>query len=419
MPPDLFRKSALDKLSSPEQLDQLMSITSPRAWIALAALGGLLAAVLLWSVYGSVYTKLNGQGIIVKKGGVFNVVAMGTGIVTDIQDLAGGDAVQKGQVIARIAQPVLEEEVRSAEKILADYRRERERIRKFGDDDLGLQRKSLEQQQATYRLVAKAREELIGSLERTLVQQADLRRDGLITQQRYEDVKQQLYAARQELEGAQNQLQQIAIQALGLENRNRERLRSIEERVLDAESRLEDARTRLELAGKVVSQYDGKVLEVMVSAGDMITENTPVASLEMAGKALEAVVYLPAHSEIKLVANGTAVQVSPGTVKREEYGFLLGRVASVSEFPATREGMTSLLKNEGLVEALSRQGPPIAVSVDLVPDPATASGYRWSSRAGARVQLSSGTSCTASVLVREQAPITLVIPLLKRFFGIY
>jgi HlyD family secretion protein len=419
MPPDLFRKSALDKLSSPEQLDQLMSITSPRAWIALAALGGLLAAVLLWSVYGSVYTKLNGQGIIVKKGGVFNVVAMGTGIVTDIQDLAGGDSVHKGQVIARIAQPVLEEEVRSAEKILADYRRERERIRKFGDDDLGLQRKSLEQQQATYRLVAKAREELIGSLERTLVQQADLRRDGLITQQRYEDVKQQLYAARQELEGAQNQLQQIAIQALGLENRNRERLRSIEERVLDAESRLEDARTRLELAGKVVSQYDGKVLEVMVSAGDMITENTPVASLEMAGKALEAVVYLPAHSEIKLVANGTAVQVSPGTVKREEYGFLLGRVASVSEFPATREGMTSLLKNEGLVEALSRRGPPIAVSVDLVPDPATASGYRWSSRAGARVQLSSGTSCTASVLVREQAPITLVIPLLKRFFGIY
>ncbi|MEY4095680.1 MAG: hypothetical protein RLZZ53_2879, partial [Acidobacteriota bacterium] len=33
----IFRKVALDRLASPEQLDLLMEVTSPRSWIALVA----------------------------------------------------------------------------------------------------------------------------------------------------------------------------------------------------------------------------------------------------------------------------------------------------------------------------------------------------------------------------------------------
>ena len=38
----LFRKAALEKLSSPERLDVMMKVTSPAAWLALAALGAIL-----------------------------------------------------------------------------------------------------------------------------------------------------------------------------------------------------------------------------------------------------------------------------------------------------------------------------------------------------------------------------------------
>lgn len=34
----IFRQSSLDRLSSPEQLDQLIRITSRRSWIALVAM---------------------------------------------------------------------------------------------------------------------------------------------------------------------------------------------------------------------------------------------------------------------------------------------------------------------------------------------------------------------------------------------
>ena len=39
---EIFRKSALDRMASPEQLDALMRITSPRGWIALLTIGFLL-----------------------------------------------------------------------------------------------------------------------------------------------------------------------------------------------------------------------------------------------------------------------------------------------------------------------------------------------------------------------------------------
>jgi HlyD family secretion protein len=40
----LFRKAAIDKLSSPERLDVLMEVTSPAGWVALWTLGGVLVA---------------------------------------------------------------------------------------------------------------------------------------------------------------------------------------------------------------------------------------------------------------------------------------------------------------------------------------------------------------------------------------
>jgi len=47
-----FRKEALKKLSSPDDLDRLMPVTDSRGWIALFASGVFLFAVLIWGFYG-------------------------------------------------------------------------------------------------------------------------------------------------------------------------------------------------------------------------------------------------------------------------------------------------------------------------------------------------------------------------------
>jgi HlyD family secretion protein len=44
MQKSLFRQEAMDKTLSPDELDRLMRVTSPRGWLALIALLALVAA---------------------------------------------------------------------------------------------------------------------------------------------------------------------------------------------------------------------------------------------------------------------------------------------------------------------------------------------------------------------------------------
>lgn len=62
----LFRQKALEKLASPEQLDQLMSMTTPRRWLLLLGLGGLLLIVIVWSVADTLPTTLDANGALIR-----------------------------------------------------------------------------------------------------------------------------------------------------------------------------------------------------------------------------------------------------------------------------------------------------------------------------------------------------------------
>lgn len=62
----VFRKAALERLSTPEQLDQLIRVTRPRSWILLTGLLTLVAAFLLWGIFGTLTLRVEGHGVIVE-----------------------------------------------------------------------------------------------------------------------------------------------------------------------------------------------------------------------------------------------------------------------------------------------------------------------------------------------------------------
>jgi multidrug efflux pump subunit AcrA (membrane-fusion protein) len=111
----IFRQSALEGLSSPEQLDRLVKITPPRAWIALWAVVAILGAVLVWSFVGALPTRIAGRGVLIHDGGTFNVVATSGGTLLDFAAFTPGEPVHKGQVIARITDPALQQQLAAAE----------------------------------------------------------------------------------------------------------------------------------------------------------------------------------------------------------------------------------------------------------------------------------------------------------------
>ena len=52
----LFRKKALDRISSPEQLTDYLRVTNPGIWVILIAVILLLAGILAWSTVGTLET---------------------------------------------------------------------------------------------------------------------------------------------------------------------------------------------------------------------------------------------------------------------------------------------------------------------------------------------------------------------------
>ncbi len=52
----IFRQKSLKRVSSPEELNDYIRVTSPSVWIVLAALVLLLVGMLAWSILGNIQT---------------------------------------------------------------------------------------------------------------------------------------------------------------------------------------------------------------------------------------------------------------------------------------------------------------------------------------------------------------------------
>lgn len=50
----IFREKSIKKVTSPEELNDYIHVTSPSVWIVLAAIVLLLAGMIVWSIFGKV-----------------------------------------------------------------------------------------------------------------------------------------------------------------------------------------------------------------------------------------------------------------------------------------------------------------------------------------------------------------------------
>jgi multidrug efflux pump subunit AcrA (membrane-fusion protein) len=98
---DPYRKQALDRLSSPEELDRLVRVARPGTWIALGGLLVVVAAVVLWATLSTVTTTASGLGFVLPQGGLIEASAARPGIVRQIE-VRPDERVQAGDVVARL-----------------------------------------------------------------------------------------------------------------------------------------------------------------------------------------------------------------------------------------------------------------------------------------------------------------------------
>ena len=359
----VFRKVSLERLSSPEQLDQRLTVVSPKGVLALVVLFSLVAIAVLWGFLGRISEKVQGQGILLFGEGISSVVSPVTGMVSDLS-VRNGDLVETGQIIAHVYQPEILMKIESLQDNLAALG--------------GINRN--------------------GTIDISKVNNYEV-------YSRFIDM-----ARRARIEGGEA--------VLHLEE-------SINVYRTDLEVNIAKLKDDLAKNSIIMASASGTVISLDFSNGDYVSTGQTIATIareRIAGGTVVSnnvilVTYVPIAYG-KKIKEGMEVDVTPSTVNREEYGYMLGHVTSVWDYPATRESMMVSLRNLSLVETFLQNGAVLEVQIELLRSP-TISGYRWSTPNGAPYAINPGTLCSSDFRVSTSRPIEIALTFLKSLFRSY
>ena len=94
----LFRKKSLDKISSPEKLNDYISVTNPGIWLLLVGIAVVLIGAVIWGFFGKLETRIKVPAIVGDEGTMLYVEA------SEISKIRGGLEVEidetEGKVIS-------------------------------------------------------------------------------------------------------------------------------------------------------------------------------------------------------------------------------------------------------------------------------------------------------------------------------
>ena len=415
-----FRKSALEKLSTPEKLDQLIKVTDKKAWIALVTVALALLTGVTWAIFGKEKTKLDVIGV-VQGGEVHEVVSTAQGQLVDLK-VAIGDQVKKGDVIATLEQPELFQQIEDAKAVLSDRRFELGKIVSYGGEGTQLQGEYIDQTRKTILGEIEAERKKMSFLYNQLDSETALLSKGLIIKSQVAGTRQQIEASKNTIERLKSQMAQTSSQEHNVGFDLQQKVTLQNQRISEAQRNLTFLTERYDNQKNIRSPYDGEVVEVLTDRGVVVGTGSPLFKVKnqknTEANRLSGVLYIPSKDG-KKIKKGMEALVAPSTVQPQEYGFIKGKVTYVSDFPITEKGMLTSVKNDQLAKGLLAGGPLFEVHVDFEKDPGAYSGFKWTSAKGPEVLIKEGTSCMGKITVLEERPATIVVPAFKKFFDLY
>ncbi len=283
--------------------------------------------------------------------------------------------------------------------------------------EIELREHNIQQQEEIINKTLDILQQNLADIEKLLRFKEENFKKGLMVLQDIETTRRDYYGAKQKNEELNIELEKLTSQLADFKDQWRQRLKDKELLILSEQLKLNDMRSELNVSKSVLSPADGLVIGVNASIGKIVASGESIISIASLGEGLDTVVFMVPH-EGQRVQPGMQALVTPTTIEQEEYGSMIGQVLTVSAFPEANETIMAVLHNQELAQQFSKTGPPTAIRVRIQRDPATFSGYKWSSSKGPPKKIVPGTLADIRITVRQQPPISLLIPALKKLFGV-
>jgi HlyD family secretion protein len=423
-----------------DQLDTLVRVTTVQSWVYLGTLFCVCLSVVVFAVVYQVPTKVTGEGILLIDSDALALVrSQATGRLVKLSVGLGAE-VKPESVVGTVSQDDQIDTINEAKAKLEELKSEDKELTDFEQ----IEKRTHEAAMA--RASEATRDALVNSgdalriADKIVVSAEHLRLQHLLGDLEMLTAREKLYAIQRDLKNSHTRLAELELdRAKAKYARGRAQIdRRLKIKQLETKLAL-DAK-KLERTSRVVSKTGGRVADVLVSPGELVREGAPILLLHSpvseaghsdGAEPHDAVVFVPA-GEGKKIEVGDLVQVSPATVKREEHGFIKGRVVAVSVLPATKLAMEAALAHPELVESfLQRHAPGVVLRVLVRLDridgstvvrapehgPEPKNLFKWSSSSGILQPLKTGTMCQAAIVVERRRLISLLLPWVKTQMG--
>ena len=409
----IFRKEALEKQSGPRTQEERMQLIAPRWWIAVVAVAFVCCLSVYWGWYGRIYTKVNGSGMMVRSGEFRDVVSLSEGIIQHL-NISEGAPAPEGDILAVLSLPL--------EQIELDHYQSR--LKSMKEDVAGLHRLTethLKQRTALTSRIAADSGRIMKDLNRLLKQLTELyekyqsfRGRGLVTESETVNVLQNMLNTevsliRQHQETVTQEMGKLDHEH-GFEREFWQKDREIRESQQDLALRMAQMIRRKH----IVSHSNGNIVNIHKHIGDHVAGGEAVCTLQRPdgdGLFVDAVI---SAARIKTVREGQMVHISPSDTEPSRIGYMVGSVEKVGLYPANPARLAAWYKNEDLARLFKGNDAAGTVRVRLISDPANPAGVRWTGKVPEDVDISPGRLCTIQVTVAQRAPISYVIPYIRR-----
>lgn len=431
----LFRTKALERANSPDNLDQMIEIVSPKDWLPLAVLGVLLIFALFWGIKGQIPTTVSGRGILTHPRGVVDVQTLGSGKI-DSLTIKSGAIVRAGATIGHLDQFDLRKRIDEDQSLLAKLKQQdtekatiQSQRTRLQQEQTRLSNSFIESQTTSLNRILSDAQTMEPILKRNVAAMHALRDKGLVAplapeliaaEQADVDNTAKMTDARARLKELELQGAQSRASETGLVNETLEAESTRRNQIQELSSRIALNQVALDRNSDIIATRSGRVLEVFAIEGQIVQTAARIATIQADGAddELQSVSYF-AVGDGKKIHAGDRVQVTPDTAERQRFGGITGRVISVSALPVTTEGARAILGSSEVVQSLLSGGPRVEVIAALDRDANTVSRFHWSSSGGPAMTITPGLTGSMRVTIETRAPITYVLPFLREITGVY
>jgi HlyD family secretion protein len=417
----LFREQALERLKSPEQLDHRINLIPPGMRLMLVSASVIIAAALVWAVFGSVPERALGQGVLLgDRTGNFAVATVSSGLVLDVV-AKPGDHVEAGAEIANIEQRLLSAEIQNAIAEVARLEANLAKLKAANAIQIGHSEERTKRQMAAVDGQMAANTVRRDRLGKLVEGYESLRSKGMMAQA--EVIARQEQYDQTNLDLANGSAKKVEIEAAL--QKQRDDLADVErqkqEEIDLRKSQLEELRVKMGVGSVVRAPISGVIQEVHVGRGDVATSGEVIATIgparaENAGA--DEMLVLLAGPRRKRVAVGMEARVVPDGTKREEYGSMRGRVTYVSPSEVSNAHIEQILHNAQLTQRLIGDGSALLAHVELVRSKTNPSGFAWWSGSGPPYRITPGSVASLDIIIGQVRPISLVLPFLRKLLSV-